>query len=206
MKEIFMFSSQNLRRFGGIVLWTALASVVVFAGCDRGKESVATDPTGEDVLGRSGDDLEDVTLDQDPFGSSGEQTDAGAIDAEDLTDSATEVDLQLEDVFFDYDSFELDATDRATLAANARALRAHPEMRVTIEGHCDERGTVQYNLALGEKRARETKRYLVSLGVSGGQLDIVSYGKERPFAVGEGDAIWSQNRRAHFVQQLPPLR
>ena len=78
-------------------------------------------------------------------------------------------------------------------------MRDAPGVTLLIEGHCDERGTVQYNLALGEKRAKQARDYLVSLGVPSTQIEVVSYGKERPFATGNGESIWSQNRRAHFV-------
>lgn len=187
------------RRYLVWMLWLALASAVSLSGCVCGDESVATDPTADLGDGNASDDLEDVNLADDPFADDGSQTDTGTVDAEDLGAADDAVAVELTDVFFDYDSFDLDATDRAALAENARLMREHPRARFTIEGHCDERGTLQYNLALGEKRARETKRYLVSLGVPATQMEIVSYGKERPFVVGTGESVWSQNRRSHFV-------
>jgi peptidoglycan-associated lipoprotein len=108
-------------------------------------------------------------------------------------------DMGLKPVFFDFDKHELTAPARETLNANGRILKENKAMRVTIEGHCDERGTTQYNLALGEKRARAAMNYLASLGVESARMDIVSYGKERPFVMGHDESAWSQNRRAHFV-------
>jgi len=108
-------------------------------------------------------------------------------------------DMGLRPVFFDFDKYDITAPGRETLNANARILKDKPAMRLTIEGHCDERGTTQYNLALGEKRARAAMNYLVSLGIDAGRLEIVSYGKERPFAMGHDESAWAQNRRAHFV-------
>lgn len=108
-------------------------------------------------------------------------------------------DMGLKPVFFDFDKFDVTAQGRETLNANGRILKDNPSMRLTIEGHCDERGTTQYNLALGEKRARAAMNYLVSLGIDAGRLDIVSYGKERPFSMGHDESAWAQNRRAHFV-------
>jgi len=108
-------------------------------------------------------------------------------------------DMGLRPVFFDFDKYDVTAQGRETLNANGRILKDNPAMRLTIEGHCDERGTTQYNLALGEKRARAAMNYLVSLGIDAGRLDIVSYGKERPFAMGHDESAWAQNRRAHFV-------
>jgi peptidoglycan-associated lipoprotein len=108
-------------------------------------------------------------------------------------------DMGLKPVFFDFDKHELTAQARETLNANGRILKEKKTLRVTIEGHCDERGTTQYNLALGEKRARAAMNYLASLGIESGRMEIVSYGKERPFMMGHDEASWGQNRRAHFV-------
>ncbi len=105
----------------------------------------------------------------------------------------------LVDVRFDYDAATLSDEARATLEKHALWLQTHREVQVTIEGHCDERGTVDYNLALGESRARAARDYLVSLGVAGARLRTVSYGKERPLDGGSGEAAWARNRRAHFA-------
>jgi peptidoglycan-associated lipoprotein len=102
-------------------------------------------------------------------------------------------------VFYPLDSFEVDATGQAALNTNAGLLKKYPTWVITIEGHCDERGTAEYNLALGEKRALAAKTYLVSLGVPADRLRTVSYGKEFPFDPGHEEGAWSKNRRAHFV-------
>lgn len=99
-------------------------------------------------------------------------------------------------VLFDLDSFGLDDADRSTLQRQASWLAQYPNINVTIEGHCDERGTREYNLALGERRANAAKNYLVSLGVSPARISVVSYGKERPEALGSDEQSWAQNRRA----------
>ena len=102
-------------------------------------------------------------------------------------------------VFFGLDGSELNADARRAAEAAAEVLRQNPSWRVTIEGHCDERGTAEYNLALGERRADATRAYLVSLGIAADRLRTVSYGKEFPFDSGRNEAAWAQNRRAHFV-------
>ena len=102
-------------------------------------------------------------------------------------------------VFFDYDAHGLRDDARAALDGNARLLRANPKVVVTIEGHCDERGTVEYNQALGEKRAQAARDYLLAAGIEAQRISIISYGKERPFATGGDESSWQQNRRAHFV-------
>jgi peptidoglycan-associated lipoprotein len=105
----------------------------------------------------------------------------------------------LKPAFFDLDSYSLSAEARAVLDADARVLRDNPTARVVIEGHCDERGTVEYNQALGERRAQAARDYLVNAGIDGARLSVISYGKERPFATGSDEAAWAQNRRAHFT-------
>jgi peptidoglycan-associated lipoprotein len=101
--------------------------------------------------------------------------------------------------FFDYDSAELSAEARAVLDTNAATLKKYASWAITIEGHCDERGTAEYNLSLGERRAVAAQSYLVSLGMPAGRLRTVSYGKEFPFDPGHDEAAWAKNRRAHFV-------
>jgi len=123
--------------------------------------------------------------------------DPAGLDARSLDELNREVPLQ--PVFFPYDSNEIAEEGRAVLAANAELMETYPSWIVTIEGHCDERGTVEYNLALGERRALAVRSYLVSLGISGDRLRIVSYGEEFPFDPRSVEEAWAQNRRAHFV-------
>lgn len=105
----------------------------------------------------------------------------------------------LRPVFFEYDSSELTSAAQATLNENAAALKRYSTWTITIEGHCDERGTPEYNLALGERRAVAARAYLVSLGIPADKLRTVSYGKEFPFDPGHDESAYSKNRRAHFV-------
>jgi peptidoglycan-associated lipoprotein len=107
----------------------------------------------------------------------------------------------LGDVFFDYDRFTLRSDAVTTLELNARVLKARDGTNLLIEGHCDERGTLAYNLVLGERRAQSVKRYFQELGIPVSQLHITSYGKERPFCQEHREACWQQNRRGHFVVQ-----
>jgi peptidoglycan-associated lipoprotein len=102
-------------------------------------------------------------------------------------------------IFFGFDKFDIDQEDAASLQAQAQWLMQYSNKRATIEGHADERGTREYNLALGERRANAAKNYLVSLGVSANRLNVVSYGKERPAASGSNEQAWAQNRRAVTV-------
>jgi peptidoglycan-associated lipoprotein len=104
-----------------------------------------------------------------------------------------------EDVYFEYDKYDLSPRAREVVSNKALFLKSYPTVKVLIEGHCDERGTSEYNLALGERRANAVKQYLLSLGVDQGRVSTVSYGKERPQDPGHNEAAWSRNRRAHFV-------
>jgi peptidoglycan-associated lipoprotein len=105
----------------------------------------------------------------------------------------------LKPVFFEYDSAELAGDAKGILDTNALVLKKYPSWTITIEGHCDERGTAEYNLALGERRAVASRAYLVSLGISADRLRTVSYGKEFPFEPGHDENAYVKNRRAHFV-------
>ena len=123
--------------------------------------------------------------------------------AEDTIGSKTLDDLNrdspLRPLYFELDSSDVSADGQQVLQANAAVLKKYPNMQITIEGHCDERGTAEYNLALGERRALAAKNYLVSLGIGADKVKTVSYGKEFPFDAGHDDAAWRNNRRAHFV-------
>ena len=115
------------------------------------------------------------------------------------SDAAFRRDVQSNTINFGVDIYDIDATARGILDSQAQWLTAHPSVRATIEGHCDERGTREYNLALGDRRANAAKNYLVARGIDPGRLTTISYGKERPAATGSDDASWAQNRRAVTV-------
>ncbi len=105
----------------------------------------------------------------------------------------------VKDIFFDYDKYDIRPGDAKTLDANAAWLKSKGNMLVLIEGHCDERGTNEYNLALGERRAKAAMNYLVSQGVQASRITIISYGEERPVCSEKSEACWAKNRRAHFL-------
>jgi peptidoglycan-associated lipoprotein len=109
----------------------------------------------------------------------------------------------IKDAFFDYDSYEIGNEARQALIADARALNEsdRKNIRITIEGHCDERGSEAYNLSLGDKRANSARDFLISQGVDATRIDVISYGEEKPFALGHDEEAWKQNRRAHLVMR-----
>lgn len=105
---------------------------------------------------------------------------------------------EFQTVYFDFDKSNIKPEFSAALENNAALMKESMDLMVRVEGHCDERGTVEYNLALGERRAQSVKNYLMNLGIAEGRIDIVSYGKERPAEMGHNEAAWSKNRRAVF--------
>lgn len=119
------------------------------------------------------------------------------LDAKDLDTLNRESPFQ--PVFYAYDSSEVDAQGQSALNGNAEILKQYSGWTITIEGHADERGTAEYNLALGERRALAARNYLVSLGIAADRLRTISYGKEFPFDPGHNETAWAKNRRAHFV-------
>lgn len=151
-----------------------------------------SDPLEEEPMIREGRFGSDVT----PPGSSNDYW-VNRTRAEQLT-----AESGLQDVHFAFDSFQLDQQAKATLGANAEWLKAHPHAEITIEGHCDDRGTASYNQVLGEKRAMRTKNYLTRLGVPAERLHVMSFGKESPACWDSTESCYQQNRRAHLVLDI----
>jgi peptidoglycan-associated lipoprotein len=106
---------------------------------------------------------------------------------------------EVKDAYFDYDKADIRADARDNLSQTAQFLRSYPQIKIVIEGHCDERGSTEYNLALGDRRAAAAKQFLASLGIPADRMETVSYGKERPFCTASNEACYTQNRRAHII-------
>lgn len=153
-----------------------------------GQRPAATaEPAGAESLAAEG--FDEPVVAGEPLGEA-----TGAAEGEEALD----VEANLATVYFEFDSSALGPEARRVLEDNARWLIDHPDVRIVIEGHCDERGTVEYNLALGARRAQAVRDYLVNLGVAADRIRTVSYGEERPAAPGHDEASWSRNRRAEF--------
>jgi len=175
-----------------LAMLALVSGLALFAGCGGSKDDqVETDPAA------AGDAAEEaVETVPDPVAPEVPQ------EVEEAPDYAAmePAEYGIEDIFFAFDQYDLDDVAMSTLARNARVLRQHPEVVILVEGHGDERGTIEYNLALGEKRAKAVRDYLVSLGVSSSSLRVTSYGESRPFALGSNETAWAKNRRAHFAR------
>lgn len=165
----------NLKR-NSLTLTLLLALSVAFTGCGSSSK--------KDTDGKSGS-------------VSAKDSKAESFEINSDSDSNTAGSLQT--VFFDFNSSTLTSTARAALQNNADFMKRHASVRVQIEGHADERGGVQYNLALGERRAKSVRDYMIAMGVEGSRMTTISFGKERPLAFGHDEAAWSQNRRGNFV-------
>ena len=107
--------------------------------------------------------------------------------------------VSLKDIFFEFDKYDLDTDSRRILQGNAEFLKRNQDLHVEIQGHSDERGTNNYNIALGDRRAHSTKKYLVSQGVDSSRVHVIAYGEEKPFCFESNETCWQQNRRAHFM-------
>ncbi len=165
------------------------AAVVLVGACETSSEDAASSSTsgagGSDAAGAAGG----------AGGSSG----SGSVNRESIA-AISEALVDVGDrVYFGYDQYDLSSQARTTLEQQAALLRKHPATDIIIQGHCDERGTREHNLALGERRANSAKDYLVALGVSPARIQTVSYGEERPAAVGSSESVFAQNRRAVTV-------
>lgn len=186
----------------GIWMLAVAAMFTVVTGCSSKKQADTLgqmEPTQEvtGAIAESGMMTEE--LDESLVGAQVQPAEEPAMAAQrSAVDPAALVAARLQDIHFDFDKSVIRDQDKPTLMGNAQVLKANPNLRFTIEGHCDERGTTAYNLALGERRADATRRYLVALGVAPSQLATVSYGEERPLCTDSGEACWSQNRRAHM--------
>jgi len=165
----------------------ALVLALSLTGCGS-KEEVAEDITMEP------EDVEELE------GVIGED-DLAMADRDD-TIYVDPVGKEFADIHFEYDRYNILDRDVATLEGVASWLRENPDSKILIEGHCDERGTNEYNMALGEQRALAARRYLVGLGIDSGRLTTISYGEERLLSIGSTEAAWAQNRRAHFAVSM----
>ncbi|HAU29053.1 MAG TPA: peptidoglycan-associated lipoprotein Pal [Rhodospirillaceae bacterium] len=168
--------------------FSLLAAVLLLAACSTASENAGT--ATADGAGNVGVSSEETNLQP-------------TLTAEEIELAAAEkegLDISVGDrVFFGYDNTDLSPEARMTLESQVAWLKKYPLLTVTIEGHADERGTREYNLALGERRAISVKNYLIALGVDPARIGIVSFGKERPTVLGTGEEVWQQNRRAVTV-------
>lgn len=121
------------------------------------------------------------------------------VESRDISSKMGEISGMFKDILFDYDKYDIRDEGKQTLKNVADYLRKNASQKVLIEGHCDDRGTSEYNLALGDRRAKSAKDYLVSLGVPSSRIDIISYGKEKPACTEHSEGCWAKNRRDHFV-------
>jgi peptidoglycan-associated lipoprotein len=173
-----------------------IVSLMVMVGCAKKtvkEEPMVTGKAGEQARGKPGEGKEGAGVDERSLQASLERKKYPGIEGEFLESSL------IKDVHFGFDRYDLTPKSREILAQNAELLLKNPRVKIQIEGHCDERGTVEYNLALGERRANSTRQYLISLGVSADRISTISYGEEMPLDPRRNEEAWAKNRRAHFI-------
>lgn len=181
-----------------------LGALVLAGACSHRKTLVTPDvPSPESTTASSttGSTEGGTTVVQAEPAIGSARTPESGVSASDLPTDLVELNRAgyLKDAFFDTSKADLRDDTRELLAANAAWLKQHPTVKVQVEGHCDERNTEEFNLALGWRRAFAVKDYLGSLGVDAGRVGVISYGEEKPFAPGHDESAWSQNRRVHFA-------
>jgi peptidoglycan-associated lipoprotein len=194
---------ERLRRQGWVLGVVLAAAAVALAGCPKTPEVGETSPRVT---------TETVTPRPTPSPGESKREEVRVVPPQDIRDTTTTTSQgdgratgsnagasPLKDIFFDYDAATLTDDGRRALAEDVTWLKANPPVRITVEGHCDERGTSEYNLALGERRAKAVVAYLTAAGIEASRLRTISFGKERPFAPGHDESAWRQNRRAHFT-------
>ena len=179
------------------------ASAALLAACETASEidAIASGASGSSAStsassGTSSSSSGGTSSSSSTTSSASASSDSGSSSYSYDTDPKTALIKVGDRVLFGYDSSELDDEDRSILDNQGKFLNQNPSLKVTIEGHCDERGTREYNLALGEKRASAVKDYLISVGINSDRISVVSYGKERPQVLGSNKAAWSMNRRS----------
>lgn len=180
-----------------------LAALALLGGCAPKKVAEQTEPTADSQTtplsdrdkARPGDkptgrDLPRETITERPLDKGQAAEGSGSVE---------ELQARMKDIFFDYDRYDIREDAKPVLREIAAMLSRAMDIKVIVEGHCDSRGTNEYNLALGDRRAKSAKDYLVSLGISSGRIEVVSYGEEKPLCTDENETCWGKNRRAHFV-------
>jgi peptidoglycan-associated lipoprotein len=173
-----------------------IISLMVLVGCAKKavrEEPLGTGKAGERVGGKPGEEAERARIEEKSLEASLERKKYPGIEGVFLESSL------LKDIHFGFDRYDLTPEARKILSQNAELLLKHPRAKIQIEGHCDERGTIEYNLGLGERRTNTTKEYLISLGVSPDRMSSISYGEEMPRDPRHNEEAWAKNRRAHFI-------
>jgi peptidoglycan-associated lipoprotein len=195
-----------LSRCSHVMLASLLILGVVLAGCAKRPattQAAAPAPTGAAATTPGGGAAQMQPSSGGTGGPSGGGTAGGGTTAAPSTTRPAVSEFvavaDLKDIHFDFDKYDIRPADAKMLDGNASWLKSNPNHLVLIEGHCDERGTNEYNLALGERRAKSTMNYLVSQGVQASRITIISYGEERPACSQKNEECWAQNRRAHFL-------
>ena len=177
-----MYKKNNI---SGLLLTVCLALMLSCAGKKSGSSASSQTAEGKDKQAMKG---ENIGQEQ------GSGSEAGGVGGR-----GAGADVMIERIYFDFDDANLRQDARETLKKDAETLNQNPNLKISVEGHCDDRGSAEYNLALGQKRAENIMKYLSNLGISGKRISIISYGKEKPLVMGNSEEAWSKNRRGELT-------
>ncbi len=193
-----------MRKLWFIILTLLILNILILGGCSQKKVAPSTE--GAAVSQDQADPKKDDKLITQPKDDARKipsesitERELSKAESRDIESSIREIQKKLKDVFFEYDRYDLTEDAKAVARELSQILSKNKNIKVIIEGHCDERGTNEYNLGLGDKRAHSVKSYLMSLGIPSKIIETVSYGEEKPVCKENYEACWSKNRRAHFV-------
>lgn len=194
-----------MRKYFSKISILILVCLVLFAfGCGGKKNVKVNDETPGDKtkVAQTDSGTEDTKMDdgsKDDDSMASERLEQQRKEEEKKKKAQARAKFENENIYFEFDSSDLTTSAQSILEEKAQWLKENPYSQITIEGHCDDRGTTEYNLALGDRRAQSAKKYLVALGIEDTRIDTLSYGEEKPALNGSGDAVWSKNRRDAFV-------
>jgi len=178
----------------GIVVVMAL-SLIIFSGCAE-KQAVVKDESVQSAPAATTSPAEPAATDDEAARKAREAKEAAA-----KRSAAAQAALNIQNIYFDFDKSTIRPDAREILKSKSEIFQQNSKSQIVIEGHCDERGTAEYNMALGERRAQEAKQYLINLGIDASRMQTISYGKEKPLDTRSTEEAWSINRRAQFVLQ-----
>lgn len=193
-----------MRKLFFIIFTLLILNTLILAGCSQKKVAPSTE--GASVSQDQADPKKDDKLKTQPKDDARKmpiesitERELSKAESQDIESSIREIQKKLKDVYFDYNRYDLTEDSKVVVRELSQILSKNKKIRVIIEGHCDERGTNEYNLGLGDKRAHAVKSYLMSLGIPSKTIETVSYGEEKPVCKEGNEACWAKNRRAHFV-------
>ena len=194
-REIYCAMTSRIHIRPSVVVVVMALGLIIFGGCAE-KQAVVKDESVQSAPAATTSPAEPAATDDEAARKAREAKEAAA-----KRSAAAQAALNIQNIYFDFDKSTIRPDAREILKSNSEIFQQNSKSQIVIEGHCDERGTAEYNMALGERRAQEAKQYLINLGIDASRMQTISYGKEKPLDTRSTEEAWSINRRAQFVLQ-----